>query len=287
MQRATSGRTVQRKGAPKARALLEKATQLVTKDGSRQEQEKDESRFIEGRWKLALYGDAGEASGSFHRVAMPTHRDSQRRHETKDPRRAKEEGARRARGRLRRYCAANRLNRLGTLTYAGEGCHDPLAVREHLGAFFRSLRRQLGGQALPYAWATEWHPGGHGLHVHFAVGRYVRRSFITTAWPRGFVHIKLLGDLPVGFGAFEEARLAARYLAKYVGKDAGERLPRGLHSYEVAQGFQPRLEVITGRSAGEVVRHASDQMGAQPSHLWRSMGVADWYGPPAVWAAWR
>lgn len=25
---------------------------------------------------------------------------------------------------LRRYCAANSLNRLGTLTYAGSGCHD-------------------------------------------------------------------------------------------------------------------------------------------------------------------
>ena len=44
---------------------------------------------------------------------------------------------------------------------------------------------------------------------------------------RGRVHIKLIGDLPVGSGALEEARMAARYLAKYVSKNVGdERVPR-------------------------------------------------------------
>ncbi|MCU1508898.1 MAG: hypothetical protein JWQ12_1163 [Glaciihabitans sp.] len=39
------------------------------------------------------------------------------------------EAGRRARGQLRRYCAANRINQLGTLTYRSEGCHDPAVVR--------------------------------------------------------------------------------------------------------------------------------------------------------------
>ena len=74
--------------------------------------------------------------------------------------------------------AANRLNRLGTLTYAGEGCFDPLQLRVDLGEFFRGLRRELGGSPFPYVWVPEWHPGGHGLHVHFAVGRYVQQRLI-------------------------------------------------------------------------------------------------------------
>jgi hypothetical protein len=66
--------------------------------------------------------------------------------------------------------------------------------------------RELGGRPLPYAWAPEWHPGGHGLHVHFAVGRYVKQRLIADVWGRGIAHIKLIGDLPVGSGALEEAR---------------------------------------------------------------------------------
>jgi len=79
---------------------------------------------------------------------------------------------------VRRYCAANRLNRLGTLTYAGKGCHDPGELRADVGSFFKGLRGQLGPKPIPYLWAPEWHPGGHGLHVHFAVGRFIKQSLI-------------------------------------------------------------------------------------------------------------
>jgi hypothetical protein len=57
--------------------------------------------------------------------------------------RARDEAARRARAKIRRYGAANRLNRLGTLTYRGEGCHDPLRLRADLAGFFRCLRERL------------------------------------------------------------------------------------------------------------------------------------------------
>jgi hypothetical protein len=49
-------------------------------------------------------------------------------------------------------------------------------------------------------WVPQWHPGGHGLQLHFAVGRYVPRTLIEQTWGRGFVHIKLLSGLPVGSG---------------------------------------------------------------------------------------
>ena len=68
-------------------------------------------------WSLTLYPAAGEGGGCLvvqRRNLEPSTYES-------DPERAAEEAARRARTKMRRYCAANRLNRLGTLTYAGGG----------------------------------------------------------------------------------------------------------------------------------------------------------------------
>ncbi len=141
---------------------------------------------------------------------------------------------------MRRYCAANRLNRLGKLIYRDEGGHATRAVRTHVGEFFRALRTGLDCERLACVWGPEWHKSGHGLHVHFAVGRYVPRTLINYAWGRGFVHIKLLSGLPVGSGQREESRRAAGYLSKYAAKTFDDPIPRvlGLHRYDVAQGFQ-------------------------------------------------
>ena len=233
---------------------------------------------------MGLYPDAGEAGGCFVPVRG---REARPGPGAKDPERSRAEAARRAAGKVRRYCAANRLNRLGTLTYEGDGCFDPLVLRADLAGFFRELRSGLGGEALPYLWVPEWHPGGHGLHAHFAVGRYVPRSTIVRAWGLGFVSIKLLGDLPAGSGTLKEARLAARYLAKYVRKgiEDAERLA-GLHRYEVAQGFQPERLDFVARTEAEVIEQASAAMGAAPAYVWRSTGVEGWRGAPACWVQW-
>ncbi len=84
---------------------------------------------------------------------------------------------------------------MGSLTYAGAGCFDPGQLRLDVAGFFRSLRSALGGGQLPYAWVSEWHPGGHGLHVHFAVAQFIRKGVVADAWGRGFVHIGRLNDL--------------------------------------------------------------------------------------------
>ena len=233
-------------------------------------------------WRLGLYPAAGEAGGSFRHSWQPSRRGGG----PGDPARSRAEAARRARAKLRRYCAANRLNRLGTLTYRGDGCHDPRQLRGDVAGFFRGLRRSLGDEPFAYVWVPEWHKSGHGLHVHFAVGRFIGRGKIEQAWGRGFVHIKLLGDLPAGSGSLQEARLAARYLSKYVTKTFDEALP-GLHRYEVAQGFQPEVVRCVGRSADEALDAASTLMRARPERVWRSDDEADWQGPPAVWASWR
>ena len=138
-------------------------------------------------------------------------------------------------------------------------------------------------------WVPQWHPGGHGLHAHFAVGRFVPRRLIERAWGHGFVHIKLLDGLPVGSGALAEARLAARYLAalRRAAISADERRLAGLHRYEVAQGFQPEKIECYGASAEDVIERASGYMGSAPERVWLSSTVEGWRGPPACWAQWN
>ena len=237
-------------------------------------------------WALSLCEAAGEAGGSF-RASVQAPRSGQITGPAEDPARSAAEAARRARGKVRRYCAANRLNRLGTLTYAGAGCHDLDRLVADVGRFFRQLRAGLGGKPFAYVWVPEWHKTGHGLHVHFAVGRYIKRSLIEDAWGHGFVHIKLLGDLPVGSGSLGEARKAAGYLSKYVGKAfTDDRLP-GRNRYDVAQGFQPKITPVWGTSRAEAIREASDRMGGRaPSYVWSSDRTDGWQGPPAVWVQW-
>ena len=236
-------------------------------------------------WTFAFYPEAGEGGGCF-RPSYRSRPSYVAKGSAANPERASAEAARRARARLRRYCAANRLNRLGTLTYAGTGCHDPAILRQDLGEFFRGLRSGLGGEPLPYAWVPEWHKTDHGLHAHFAIGRYIKRSSISAAWGRGFVHIKLLGDLPVGSGALGESRVAAGYLSKYVAKSFAEERVFGLHRYDVAQGFQPAVVSLAGVSPRDVLGQASELMGSPPATRWSSDDVDDWAGPPAIWAQW-
>jgi hypothetical protein len=232
-------------------------------------------------WALTLYPEAAEAGGS---LRVPRRRDP--RPGKGSSGRALDEAKRRARGKIRRYCVANRLNRLGTLTYAGMGCHDPASLRQDVATFFKAMRRAIRSTSLPYVWVPEWHGGGHGLHVHFAVGRFVKQSLIRDTWGRGHVHIKLLGDLPVGSGRLEEARLSARYLAKYVSKGVDDERDLGLHRYEVAQGFQPQAVRCDGRSMEEAIRRASNLMGRAPVHVWQSSSEEGWDAPPACWVAW-
>lgn len=238
-------------------------------------------------WHLSVYPDALEAGGYF-RASIQRDRSYVAAGNAADPERAAAEAGRRARAKLRRYCAANRLNRLGTLTYAGAGCHDPVQLRSDVHVFFRTLRSGLGGKPLPYAWVPEWHKSGHGLHVHFAVGRYVRRSLVESAWGHGFVHVKLLGGLGHGATSVDEARIAAGYLSKYVGKTFTDPHLRdlGRHRYDVAQGFQPTKVRLYDRQPDALIAQASQMLDAPLSHLWRSEGEAGWEGPPAIWAQW-
>lgn len=249
------------------------------------------SRLVEpvpARWVLNVYPGAGEAGGCF--VPSVVRRSTGVRGAAADPQRAAVEAGRRARGSVRRYCAHNGLTRLGTLTYAGVGCHDPREARADVGVFFRRLRDGLGVDALPYLWVPEWHKSGHGLHLHFGVGRYIPRGLIAEAWGHGFVHIKHLSGVPAGSGQWGQARRAAGYLSKYVAKsfeveDQAQR-PAGLHRFDRAQGFNPDVVRLMGVSAGEVIGQACEVMGGRFTRSWSSDEMEQWRAAPAVWLQW-
>jgi hypothetical protein len=247
-------------------------------------------------WRVGLYPDAAEAVAVFcgrgaRGVGVglrdcPQLTEAEREARWSAARAASGQVAvRRARTRVRRYCAANRLNRLGTLTYGPPFCRDPQLLRDHVGKFFRRLRVKLVVDRLPYLWVGEWHQDRQRLHAHFGVGRFVARSRIESAWPHGFVHIKLLGDLPYESTSLEQARLAAWYLSKYVAKSLQDH-GSGLHRYEVAQGYAPRCEGWLGSSSKEVLGWAASRMGRRPNVVQPSTGWVGYQGPPAVFASW-
>jgi hypothetical protein len=234
---------------------------------------------VEGHWLLRLYPEAAEASGCFQSGSLAKSAAGWE----PDTERALTEAGRRARGQVRRYCAAHRLTRLATLTYGPPFCRDPEMLRMHVRSFFRKLRRRTG--ETPYLWVPELHADRQRFHVHFGVGRFVRRKWLEEAWPHGWIWIHLHGGLPVGSGSLGEARSTARYLAKYVGKAFGAEV-RGLHRYEVAQGFQPRVIRLMGRSSTDVLNRACKEMAAEPEKVWLSDQDEAWSGPPALWASW-
>jgi len=260
------------------RSLLELTTQFDEADLM--------CRPIEGEWRLRLYRDASEAGGSFRQAPRnSSHAYRGVRGEAADPTRSAAMAARRAGSRLRRYVVANRLNRLGTLTYE-DACEDERQVRKDVGEFFRKLKADID-KPFAYLWVPEWHPQGHGLHLHFVVGRFVPRSKIIDAWGRGFVHIKLLGQVPIGQGSLGESRRAAGYLGKYLRKGFEVDREFNLRRFDAARGFGPKSELIVGDSAEEVAAEASTRMGGEPSYQWRSRDQDGWIGPNAMWMTWN
>jgi len=187
--------------------------------------------------------------------------------------------ARRARGQIRRYAVANRLRYLWTFTYAGEGQHDRRQVVADWAAFVR--RAQAAGIRLAWVRALELHPGGHGYHVHAAIAERVDHARMASLWGHGFVQYS---ERPRrGVSQREGYRRTARYIAKYVGKDA-DLTPPGTHAYEVAQGYAPEVVHVEHSTAEALIDLATRMLG-QPTYVWSSSGDPEWCGPPAAYVS--
>ncbi len=239
------------------------------------------TKLAHGRWRVVLYPDAGEAVATFQSAAAIGGSFGGKPPDGRvDP-----SAERRARGKMCRYCAANRLAYLWSATYAStdDARLDPRLVRSDIRVFFRRLRRVVG-RPFPYLWVTEWHKTGHGLHVHFAVGEYMAHGAVRDAWGHGHVWVRGPRGRVPATETLGQARRVARYVAKYLEKDAASA--GGLHRYEVAQGFQPRTRVEYAATAEEALIAATLLMGREPVRTWDSRENVNWTGPHAVGATW-
>ncbi|MCW2857584.1 MAG: hypothetical protein JWR52_3199 [Marmoricola sp.] len=241
-------------------------------------------------WFMNVYPDAGEAGGGYLRPSKKAKDATRPRLVAPVPsaRSAIESAARSAR-RVRRYCAANRLTVMGTLTYAGTGCHDQAQIRSDLGEFFRALRDERGRGAFPYLWVPEWHKTDHGLHAHFGVDRRIPVGLIREIWGHGHVFMRQRTGRPSGGSALNEARHAAGYLSKYLSKSLNDTSAAiaWQHRYDVAQGFDPKVVRVEGWSRSEAIGLAIQSMGGVvPASTWVSDDAEVWDAPPRVVLRW-
>ena len=185
---------------------------------------------------------------------------------------------RRRRDRVRRWCVANKATRLGTLTYRGEGQRSWGQLQRDVARFRRQLRS--GHPQVALLTAAEWHPKGHGWHVHLAMSGYVPKAKLAAYWGQGFVDVRKIRSAESGR---EAMRQVGRYLAKYLSKDqeGGER-PEGAHAYEVTQGTQPTALRVSGLGYGGVYAGLVALLPGPVGYVWDSGSVPDWRGPPAA-----
>lgn len=217
--------------------------------------------------------------------------------------------ARRARAVVRRYCRANELNEMVTLTFAGA----PPVYSELSGImrnFFRRVSRRAGESLGAYVWVPERGAKGDRLHVHMAVGWWSRLGVVEVcdvcALPglrRKRSDIPAAGSFCVGclwgwgFVARPsdgrednyDGRSLSSYLSKYLAKDF-EGVDPGRQRYRVGEGFKPvKLQVRAGLGDScEFLSSAGDIVGGStfPSVVW-SDSWSGYVGPLTVRFDWR
>ena len=208
----------------------------------------DDATFFDRAVGVRIYPGRGEAV-----VFQPTGHRREAEHipgVAHAPERAAREAARRARTMVRRLVGEYRLGRLFTLTIARQTTGDDRAVVVAMvAAFARRLKRDL--PSWKWVMVPEWHPRGHGWHVHIASSHYVPKARLAELWGHGFVDARLIR--PKGARTRRDAaRTVATYLAKYIAKDV-EEAPRepGQHRYYRPQGMP--ITVVEAECMGSEV----------------------------------
>lgn len=240
-----------------------------------------------------LYPTAGEASLAL--VPRQRCESSGGRNHPPDVEANRARAASRARSRVRRYCVANKVRFMWTLTFNGAQIDRPSnrAVAVAAGVAFVRRLREAGvfktGQSVPYVLVAEPHKDGH-WHLHFGVAQYVPKARMERIWGHGFVGAPKgrpraigLAGVRVRRGGHAQERAMAGYLAKYVGKDFKDETA-GAHRYEVGQGCQPESVAFAAQTEVEWLAQAIDLMGGAPSSVWRSDFESR--GPPSMTAVW-
>ncbi len=199
-----------------------------------------------------------------------------------DPGRAAREAARRAAVQVRRLVAEHKLTRLWTLTLRDSTLpEDRPVVVSKLQVFLRRMQREVPD--LVWLAVLEWHPGGHGWHIHMVVDRWVPRALVERVWGHGFIdcrRISVRGDS----SSRQATSKAASYIAKYVSKDPAPGAPphvSGNHRYYRPLGLAV-TELVAEGSYEEMVALAWTYFPAGVGWLWHSSMADDWRAPPVL-----
>lgn len=207
--------------------------------------------------------------------------------------RSEKEAARRAAGKVRRWCVRNQADRMITLTMRPEVATDDLGEAWRICDTFRRRMREAGQDCVLLV--PERHKSGR-IHFHGAIPKWIDHSVLEACWGAGFVLI----SKPRTVGKCskrERSRIMAAYLSKYLAKsfeDEGQTASAGSPSassgcatafngkrYSTSRGTQPRKVNRSVCSFGEAVYAARDLLDVQEVELiWSSREVEDWEGPP-------
>jgi hypothetical protein len=246
-----------------------------------------------GTWSVTIFPDVGEATAAEIAPVADTGEsswsmlDDDQRQELNIAR-----AQRRARKNLRQYSVQNQLSVLYTLTYACttcrnlEGCVCGLAsqpasraeVRGHVNRFMTRVRAAMGLGSFAYVYVVE--RGSRGtkrLHVHLLLRRGFDVNLLELWWQHGSVDESFRAS---GTTGRENARRAAAYAAKYVGKSLADDDPAWAHSYERAQGHNVRKVNVRCRDMWDGLKLAAGILGGLVE-VSRSLDWEDYYGPPA------
>ena len=189
------------------------------------------------------------------------------------------------------YCLEHRLGYLWTLTYKGEGQHDWAAMTADVRRFEERWQADPVTAGVPYVLVPEWHPGGHGLHLHMGVGRFISWKVIRALWQDGGRH-PLAGEIQTPRFAKGKVtpQTCARYLAKYVTKtlnDAGGTAGKGAHRFYKPHGMSITVRRWRFGSELEAYHHAIAFFGGELPHEWDSRYQEGWQGPRVVVLDWN
>lgn len=183
---------------------------------------------------------------------------------------------------VRRLVSEYKLTRMWTLTLrAATTPEDRPVVVRLLQAALRKLRER--DSKLIYLAVLEWHPKGHGWHVHLLTHKFVPKAVVQSCWTHGFVdarRIAVNGDST----SRSAVSKAASYVAKYVSKAPPEGAPphlRGENRY-----FRPIglcvVEIEAEGEFGDLYAVAIGYFSTGIGWEWWSATCPEWRGPPCV-----
>lgn len=211
--------------------------------------------------------------------------------------RSRRNAASRARSMVRRLVKEHGLFRMWTLT-----CATAVRSYDQLEAIMREFQlrwydhAETRGRA--YVAVPEWHPGGHGLHVHLAVRAWIPYQVINACWTWGLTETPRTNKQKRGVETLEQC---ARYLAKYASKEiavdegsgteeGGEvkKRRKGQHRY-FRSGDELGVTVERERygSRIEAEGRAIAWFGGMPDYEFRSEDAEPWDGPPLTFMGWN